>query len=70
MAEDLDLSSDEYSIALVVFFVTYVLFEAPSNMVRSTLVLSTHSISIVRVVLHRAEIEAFGLRHRDAALDF
>jgi hypothetical protein len=34
MAHDLDLSSDEYSVSLVVFFVSYVFFEAPSNMVR------------------------------------
>ncbi|CAI6331955.1 unnamed protein product [Periconia digitata] len=32
MADDLKLSSNEYSVALVVFFVTYVVFEAPSNM--------------------------------------
>lgn len=32
MADDLKLSSDQYSIALVVFFVTYVVFEPPSNM--------------------------------------
>lgn len=32
MAEDLNLSSNEYSVALVSFFVTYVVFEAPSNM--------------------------------------
>lgn len=33
MGDDLDLSSNEYSVSLVVFFVTYVFFEAPSNMV-------------------------------------
>ncbi|KAL3420587.1 hypothetical protein PVAG01_07032 [Phlyctema vagabunda] len=33
MAKDLDLTSDQYSIVLVVFFVGYVLFEAPSNMI-------------------------------------
>ncbi|CAN9128381.1 unnamed protein product [Alternaria sp. RS040] len=32
MADDLQLTSDQYSIALVVFFVTYVAFEPPSNM--------------------------------------
>lgn len=32
MADDLKLTSNEYSIALVVFFVTYVVFEPPSNM--------------------------------------
>jgi MFS family permease len=32
MANDLQLSSNQYSIALVVFFVTYVAFEPPSNM--------------------------------------
>jgi hypothetical protein len=34
MGDDLELSSNEYSVALVVFFVSYVFFEAPSNMVR------------------------------------
>jgi MFS family permease len=32
MATDLKLTSNQYSIALVVFFVTYVAFEPPSNM--------------------------------------
>jgi MFS family permease len=32
MADDLGLSSQQFSITLVVFFVTYVVFEAPSNM--------------------------------------
>ncbi|KAF1832847.1 pantothenate transporter liz1 [Decorospora gaudefroyi] len=32
MADDLNLTSNQYSIALVVFFVTYVVFEPPSNM--------------------------------------
>jgi MFS family permease len=32
MTDDLNMSSNQYSIALVVFFVTYVVFEAPSNM--------------------------------------
>lgn len=31
MQVDLDLSSNEYSIALVVFFVGYVVFEVPSK---------------------------------------
>src|ERR1700744_1767751 len=33
MAADLKLDSSEYSVALVVFFVGYVIFEAPSNMI-------------------------------------
>jgi MFS family permease len=33
MADDLELSSSQYSVALVVFFVGYVIFEAPSNMI-------------------------------------
>lgn len=33
MADDLHLSSNQYSTALVVFFVTYVVFEPPSNMI-------------------------------------
>jgi MFS family permease len=32
MADDLGLSSEQYSITLVVFFVTYMIFEPPSNM--------------------------------------
>ncbi|KAF3935802.1 hypothetical protein ABW19_dt0203990 [Dactylella cylindrospora] len=35
MEEDLQLTSNQYSIALVVFFIGYVLFEVPSNMVLS-----------------------------------
>lgn len=31
MAKDLDLDSGEYSIVLVVFFITYVLCEVPSK---------------------------------------
>jgi MFS family permease len=33
MADDLDLDSERYSVALVVFFATYVFFEVPSNMI-------------------------------------
>ncbi|ORY10938.1 major facilitator superfamily domain-containing protein, partial [Clohesyomyces aquaticus] len=33
MADDLKLSSGDYSVALVVFFVGYVVFEPPSNMI-------------------------------------
>jgi len=33
MADDLNLTSDQYSVTLVVFFVGYVIFEAPSNMI-------------------------------------
>jgi len=33
MTDDLNMSSDQYSIALVVFFITYVFFEVPSNMI-------------------------------------
>lgn len=35
MMEDLSLTSNEYSVALVVFFVSYVVFEVPSNLVLS-----------------------------------
>ncbi|KAI9926022.1 hypothetical protein ASPWEDRAFT_151707 [Aspergillus wentii DTO 134E9] len=35
MEQDLNLSSNEYSISLVVFFVGYVVFEVPSNLVLS-----------------------------------
>ncbi|KAJ6095401.1 hypothetical protein N7486_006147 [Penicillium sp. IBT 16267x] len=33
MEEDLDLNSNEYSVALVIYFVGYVVFEVPSNLV-------------------------------------
>ncbi|KAN0065994.1 hypothetical protein ACQY0O_000086 [Thecaphora frezii] len=33
MAEDLDLDSNKYSVALLIFFVGYLLFEVPSNMI-------------------------------------
>lgn len=33
MTDDLNMNSDQYSIALVVFFITYVTFEVPSNMI-------------------------------------
>ncbi|KAK4691551.1 MFS transporter, ACS family, pantothenate transporter, partial [Lecanoromycetidae sp. Uapishka_2] len=36
MQEDLHLSSGQYSLALIVFFITYVLFEVPSNLWLST----------------------------------
>ncbi|OCL05621.1 MFS general substrate transporter [Glonium stellatum] len=35
MADDLHLSSNQYSVTLVVFFVTYVVFEVPSNLILS-----------------------------------
>lgn len=37
MMEDLDLSNRQYSIALTIFFVPYILFEIPSNMVLKVL---------------------------------
>lgn len=33
MADDLHLSSNEYSLALVVFFISYIVFEVPSNLI-------------------------------------
>lgn len=35
MADDLKLTSNQYSISLVVFFITYVLCEVPSNLILS-----------------------------------
>ncbi|RJE19566.1 Major Facilitator Superfamily [Aspergillus sclerotialis] len=35
MSDELNLSSQEYSISLVVFFVSYVVFEVPSNLILS-----------------------------------
>ena len=33
MQEDLSLSSNEYSLALVMFFISYIVFEVPSNLI-------------------------------------
>lgn len=33
MGDELNMTSTDYSIALLVFFISYVLFEAPSNMI-------------------------------------
>ena len=33
MSADLNLSSNEYSLALVVFFISYIIFEIPSNLI-------------------------------------
>jgi MFS family permease len=35
MATDLKLSSNQYSLSLIVFFISYVMFEVPSNIVFS-----------------------------------
>jgi MFS family permease len=35
MADDLSLSSGQYGVSLIVFFVTYVIFEIPSNLILS-----------------------------------
>ena len=35
MNDDLGLSSDQYSLALVIFFISYVIFEIPSNLILS-----------------------------------
>ena len=33
MTEDLKMTGDDYNIALLAFFITYILFEVPSNLV-------------------------------------
>jgi hypothetical protein len=33
MTEDLNMTGDDYNIALLAFFITYILFEVPSNLV-------------------------------------
>ena len=33
MMDDLNLSSNEYSLAIVVFFISYIVFEIPSNLI-------------------------------------
>lgn len=35
MTDDLNMGSPQYSVALIVFFVSYVIFEVPSNMILS-----------------------------------
>lgn len=35
MTEDLHLSSSEYSLALVIFFISYIVFQVPSNLILS-----------------------------------
>lgn len=35
MDVDLDLTSSQYSLVLIVFFITYVIFEVPSNLILS-----------------------------------
>ncbi|KAL2814878.1 major facilitator superfamily domain-containing protein [Aspergillus cavernicola] len=47
MEEDLDLDSQRYSIALVVFFIGYVLFEVPSNMLLTRIKPSIYLPSIM-----------------------
>ena len=41
METDLDLTSNQYSIALVVFFIGYVVFEVPSKYVSPSFSLAT-----------------------------
>ena len=33
LAKDFNLTSDQYSVILLVFFISYVIFEIPSNMI-------------------------------------
>lgn len=54
MGDDLELSSNEYSVSLVVFFVTYVFFEAPSNMVSIPLI----QITVQPLTLHNRSLSA------------
>lgn len=35
MTHDLGMDSNQYSISLIVFFITYVIFEVPSNLILS-----------------------------------
>jgi hypothetical protein len=37
MTEDLNMTGDDYNIALLAFFITYILFEVPSNLVSCSL---------------------------------
>lgn len=47
MADDLSLSSNDYSLALVIFFISYIIFEVPSNLLLSRLRPSIYIPSIM-----------------------
>lgn len=49
MIEDLDMTGHDYNIALFVFFIPYILFEVPSNIVIKRIAPSTW-LSIIMVL--------------------
>lgn len=46
MTEDLDMTGNDYNVALLSFFVTYILFEVPSNIVSYILLVTDQHPSI------------------------
>jgi len=45
MTEDLDMTGNDYNVALLSFFVTYILFEVPSNIVSTSIMCKVSLIS-------------------------
>ncbi|KAF7187285.1 MFS transporter prlL [Pseudocercospora fuligena] len=64
MTDDLGMDSNQYSISLIVFFITYVLFEVPSNLIlaktRPSIYLPTIMALWGIVTCCMAKVETFG----------
>ncbi|KAK4508318.1 hypothetical protein PRZ48_002056 [Zasmidium cellare] len=64
MTDDLGMDSNQYSISLVVFFITYVLFEVPSNLIlaktRPSIFLATIMTLWGIVTCCMAKVETYG----------
>jgi len=46
MTEDLEMTGNDYNVALLSFFVTYILFEVPSNLVSLVSSLDVESVGL------------------------
>lgn len=57
MIEDLDMTGHDYNIALFVFFIPYILFEVPSNIIIKKLAPSTW-LSIIMVLWGKSSISS------------
>lgn len=64
MMDDLDVSSSEYSMVLVVFFISYVIFEVPSNLVlvraQPSIFLPTIMVVWGAVTMCMAAVKSYG----------
>ena len=64
MTADLGMDSNQYSISLVVFFITYVLFEVPSNLIlsktRPSIFLPTIMVLWGTATCCMAKVQTFG----------